>query len=216
MRRSAFCLLAIVAPIWGIATTSNAHASLIGTDVTFGTLFQQTATSRPVAISTTATVPVSATVVEFPSLAAFGVANNLGLFIVNAAVDITAQGLTQTFQNAGRGVFATAFENDGVYTFESSALVNITGAVVDPSSNLGLTNADLTFSGNQLFINYGGGESFGPNSRLQIDLVVQGGPTGIPVSTSVAEPDTLEIFGAGLCFIALIVSAGHWTLGRRG
>jgi hypothetical protein len=195
MRHYAIWLLAIVTPIEILAPNSKAHSSLIGTDVTFGTLFQQTATSMPVTVSTTATVPVSATAVEFPSLAAFGVANGLGLFIVNAAVDVTANGLTQTFQNAGSGVFATAFENDGVYTFESSALVNVVGAVVDPSSNLGLTNADLTFRGNELFINYGGGQSYNPNSRLQIDLVVEGGPT---TGTPVPEPSPIVVLGAGL------------------
>ena len=198
MRLANITLLSLVIPITVTVAAPEARPDLIGTEVSFGTLFQQTSTSAPVAVSTTATVTVSDTAVEFPSLAAYGIANNLGLFIVNGAVDVTANGLTETFTNAGSGRFATAFKNDAVYTFASSALVNITGAVVDPSSNLGLTNADLTFSGNQLFINYGGGGSYNPSSRLQIDLIVEGGPDGGTTPSPVPEPSTLLILGAGL------------------
>jgi hypothetical protein len=57
-----------------LAALPQAHASLIGTNVTFGTLFQQTSTSTPVVDSTTATEPVVPGVVTFPSLQAYGVA----------------------------------------------------------------------------------------------------------------------------------------------
>ena len=195
-------LLATAVSIVLITTVSEGRADLIGTEVSFGTFFQQTSTSSPVVISTTATMTVSPTAVEFPSLNDYGVANGLGLFIVDGAVDITANGLTQTYVNAGSGRFTTAFRNEGVYTFASSALVNITGAVINPSSNLGLTNEDLTFIGNQLFINYGGGESFNPNSRLQIDLVVEGGPNqnGVPVP----EPSTLALVSTSLIALGLL------------
>ena len=190
---------AIALPIMTLAAPPQAHADLIGTNVTFGTLYQQTSTSMPVVVSTTATEPVVLGEVTFPSLQAYGVSNNLGLFLVDGAVTVGADSLTETFANAGSGAFASAYKNDAVYTFESAALVNITGAVVDPISNLGLTDADLTFSGDQLFVNYGGGQSYDPNSILKIDLVVQGGPNGSPVP----EPSTwaMMLLGfAGLGF----------------
>lgn len=180
---------------------TDAHADLIGTQVTFGTLYQQSPNSSPVIVSTTASETVTPGVVTFPSLAAYGVTNHLGLYLVNAAVDVTGDGLTETFQNAGYGSFAGAYENDAVFTFSSAALVEITGAVIDPASNLGLTNADLTFSGGELFINYGGGESFNPDSLLKIDLVVQGGPGG---GTSVPEPSTLVILATALAGLVMV------------
>jgi hypothetical protein len=200
-------LASMVIPIMVmVAGSSTARADLIGTQVTFGTLFKTTSTSTPVVVSTTVGVTVSASTVEFPSLAAYGVANNLGLFLVNGAVDVTALGLTETFQNAGSGVFATAFANDAIYTFTASALVNIVGAVIDPISNLGLTDADLSFSGDQLFVNYGRGESYNPNSILKIDLVVQGGPNGggNGGGTTVPEPPALALLCGGLTVLGVI------------
>jgi hypothetical protein len=195
-------LIVIAVALVAMAAGFSARADLIGTQVTFGTLFKQTSASAPVVFSTTVGATVSASIVEFPSLSAYAIANNLGLTVVNGTVDVTALSLTETFQNAGSGVFATAFANDAVYTFTSAALVNIVGAVVNPISNLGLTNADLTFSGDQLFINYGGGQSFNPNSVLQIDLVVQGGPNG--TSAAAPEPATLALLGSGLMALCLI------------
>ncbi len=202
MRTSVTKLLTSAITLAIMFAGTDASADLIGTQVTFGTLYKQTSSSAPVTISTTVSETVSASTVEFPSLGAYGVANGFGLYLVNAAVDVTADGLTETFRNAGSGSFARAFANDGVFTFASSALVDITGAVIDPASNLGLTNADLTFSGDQLFINYGGGQSYNPNSVLKIDLVVEGGPNG---GASVPEPSAMVVLTAGLAALGLLV-----------
>jgi PEP-CTERM motif len=199
MRAIIATVSAIALPIMTLAAPPQAHADLIGTNVTYGSLFQQTSASMPVVLTTTATEPVVPGEVTFPSLRAYGLANNLGLFVVDGAVTVGPDSLTETFANAGSGPFASAFENDDVYTFESAALVNITGAVIDPISNLGLTDADLTFSGNQLFVNFGGGISYNPNSILKIDLVVQGGPRGSPVP----EPSTWAMMLAGFVGLGL-------------
>jgi PEP-CTERM motif len=208
MRAIIVGLSAVALPIMTLAAPLQAQADLIGTNVTFGTLYQQTSISMPVVVSTTATEPVVLGQVTFPSLQAYGVANNLGLFIVNAAVTVGQDSLTETFANAGSGFFASAYKNDAVYTFESAALVDITGAVIDPISNLGLTDADLTFSGDQLFVNYGGGQSYNPNSILKIDLVVQGGPNGSPVP----EPSTWAMMALGFAGLGL---AGYRTRRKR-
>jgi hypothetical protein len=79
---------AIALPIMTLAAPPQARADLIGTNVTYGSLYQQTSASMPVVVTTTATEPVVLGEVTFPSLQAYGVANSLGLFVVNGAVTV--------------------------------------------------------------------------------------------------------------------------------
>ena len=68
--------------------------------------------------------------------------------------------------------------------FDSSAIVDIVGAEIDSSlTTLGLVPSDISFIGNELFINVES-LSFNPTTFARINLVVQGGPTTIPVTHS--------------------------------
>ena len=190
------------------ALPHSAKADLIGSNVSLGSFYQQTSSSSPIALTTTATVPVNASSVEIPSVAAYEVVANLiqnNFSIRDNAIDIGATSINETFENTNTsGVFGTGYMNDLVFTFESAPLVDITGAVVDPSSTLGVTNADLSFEDNQLFVNYSG-VAFDPSSVLQIDLVVLGGPDN--AGTSVPEPASLILLATGI--IGMGVATRH-------
>ena len=67
MRLSWSGLLTIAVPFAVMVAGSEARADLIGTQVTFGTLFRETSTSAPVVVSTTVSETVSASTVTFPA-----------------------------------------------------------------------------------------------------------------------------------------------------
>lgn len=174
-----------------LLAAAHAHAGLIGTTLSLRTLAQATPTSPPINTAFERTVVVSEPAVEFPDVASLfnpgstpppGFANSL----VNTAINVGNDFITIDFDNVDTRFtnFASAFQNSYVFKFESAALVDIVGAELDASTNIGLDTSDLRFAGNELTVNF---ESlpFNRNSFARINLQVTGGPT------RVSEPATL-------------------------
>ena len=210
-----------------------AQASLIGTDLTLSTLAQSTATSAPVTTSFPRTVTVADPGVEYPDVASLfnpGVTVPPGFAssLVNIAIDAGADFITLNFANSAPFTqFATGYQNTYVFTFNSAAAVGINGATVDTAvTTLGLTNSDLSFAGDQLFVNVEN-LTFNPSTFARIDLNVSGGPAttpsiptppNMPVVTPdmpvvtpnmpVPEPGTLGVLAVGLIGLG-------WTRGLR-
>ncbi len=188
----------IAAAIAALITSVSSHAGLTNTQISLRTLAQATSTSPPITTSFERTVTVSDTLVEFPNVASLfnpgspvppGFANSL----VNVAIDVGNTFLTIDFANAAPFTrFASGFQNTYIFKFDSAAAVDIVGASVDPTvTTLGLTPTDVTFSGNELFVNV---ESlpFNPTTFARINLSVNGGPPPVP------EPSSYLLLGLGL------------------
>lgn len=190
-RNSRICGLGILGTVAVAVSVTQAHASLLGTQLTLGTIQQASSTSQPVS----GTFPRTATVVdpgvEYPdvnSLTNPGVRLPPGFdSVVNVAIDAGPDYITYNFANAGSGRFTTGFQNTYVFTFSDPSTVDLTSATVDPSTTLGLSNADLSVSGDQLFVNVSG-ISFNSSNFARIDLGVTGGPTGTSSPSSPSSP----------------------------
>ena len=197
LRRGVLALVLLLCAL----TSNPIQASLIGTDLSVQVVFKTSPTSPPVDIGFLTTARVVNPGIEFPDLSKTQQNNNTGYSIVPVSVDAGADFLKlQILPSAGSGFFAPTFFNGYVFTFSSAALADITGARIDPSTTLGITSPDVTFSGNNLFLNVEG-LTFNRSSFVRIDLTVVGGP---PQQTPVPEPGTLSLFGgaAGLLLLA--------------
>ncbi len=128
----------------------QSKAGLIGTELSLETLFQQNETSPTASISFLTTAIVTEPDVEFPRVADLEVDNPpFGLRLVNTAINIGDDFLEIDFDNAtGFPNFAPGFQNTYVFTFDSNAVVDITGASINTEvTTLGLAENDVTFLG---------------------------------------------------------------------
>ena len=181
--------------------SGSAHAGLVGTEASIRTIFQQTPTSEIVEIGVVDTQIVSPDVVEFPSLEDLEVtppptSSTNGL--VDVAIDINDDSLTIDFDNSSPFFrFASGVENTYELTFDSEALRAFVSANINPSTTLGLTASDVTFAGNQLFVNVEG-LPFDSSTFAQIDFEV------VPL------PPAVFMFGAA------IGGLGYWRRRQRG
>ena len=113
--------------------------------------------------------------------------------LVNTAIDVGDNYLEIDFDNTAPAArFASAFQNTYIFTFDSAAIVNITSATINASpTTLALASSDVTFLGNELFVNVEG-LSFNPATFVRIDLNATVEP---PPDPTVGEPTTLALLG---------------------
>ena len=182
----------IVGIVFGLAAQIS-QAALLGTTLSIETVFQQTSTDSADTIGFLTTATVVDPGVEFPSLASTQVINPpQGLQVVDVAIDAGDNFLEIDFDNVTLTSFAPAFFNGYVFTFSSTSAVTFTGATIDTSiTTLGLTQSDLTFTGDQLFVNVEG-LAFNTSTFARINLTSVGGPSPVPL------PAAGWLFGVGL------------------
>jgi hypothetical protein len=177
--------------------SASSYGGLVGTTLSYEAIYQSSPTSEISRIGTLTTAEVSATEVEFPMLGELDT-NVPGVYLVNASLDVGDNYLEFDYSNAGSGSFLAGHQNTVILTFNSAAAIAFTSAEVDYSvTNIALSNDDLTFIGNQLFINHGDGGSFNPSSFSRINL------------TTVPIPAAGWLFVAGLGMIGAISRKKH-------
>ena len=183
----------------------EAIAGLVGTDLSLSTLGQLTPTSQQFTSSFPRIARVDQTTVEFPDVSSLFNPNDpkpptFGS-LVNTWIDAGDNYIEIDFDSAGSGVFASAFQNTYIFLFSSQALATITGATINTSvTTLGLSQSDVQFAGNRLFVNVEG-LPFNPASFARIDLVVEGGPPPVP------EPGSLALLAIGVTTVLTLVKS---------
>ena len=147
--------------------------------------------SRPARLdihSDTVSAIVSETEVEYPNVNDFGITDTsvpgfpTPVTTVPVAIDAGADFLTIDFDNtAPFNRFVPAFQNTYIFTFESGIAPLITSAVIDTGvTTLGLVPEDITFAGNQLFVNVEG-LFFNTSTFARINLTASPGTTPVPL-----------------------------------
>ncbi len=185
------------------ALAQVSEAGLVGTEVMRESIFQSTASSPLNKLTLLNTITVKDPGVEIPSLKALQVSNPLGMHLVDTAIDIGDNFIEISFRNSAPDTsFAPGFFNGAIYSFHHSVAPSISGALIDRSvTTLGLSDSDVTFSGNTLSINVEG-LRFNTSTFARINLTVEGGPPApVPV------PAAVWLFGSG--------AAAIWGLNRR-
>lgn len=185
------------------AMTQISEAGLVGTEVMRESIFQSTASSPLNKLTLLNTITVRDPGVEIPSLKALQVVNPLGMHLVDTAIDIGDNFIEISFRNTAPDTsFAPGLFNGAIYTFSHAVAPSISGALIDRSvTTLGLSDSDVTFSGNKLSINVEG-LRFNTSTLARINLTVEGGPPApVPV------PAAVWLFGSGIAAI--------WGLHRR-
>ncbi len=185
------------------AVAQSGEAALIGTDVMFQSVFQATSTSPEFKLTSLNTVTVKEPGVEFPSLKALQVSNPSGLRLVDIAINIGDTFIDMNFTNSAPDFrFASGFRNGYKLTFDNAAMPSIRQALIDRTvTTLGLSDSDVTFSGNTLQVNV---ESlpFNTSTFARINLTVEGGPSPVPV------PAAAWLFGSGLAALVALKRSG--------
>jgi hypothetical protein len=160
-----------IAAVVFCALAQVSEAALIGTELGLQGIYQATSTSPVYSFTSLNTVTVREPGIEIPSTSALAVSNPTGLPVVNLSINAGNDFLDIGFANsAPYSLFASAYRNSYVFTFDSTAKPTISSAFVDPPlTTLGLTNSDLRFAGNTLEVNVHG-LSFNPSSFARIEL----------------------------------------------
>ena len=182
MGKNFFCSLTFTA---AMAMSLSAYASaisLVGTELKLDGLLQATPTSPTSTFTATVSAIVSETEVEYPNVNDFGItATSVPGFTtpittIPVSIDAGADFLTIDFDNTSPyGNFAPAFENTYIFTFADTVAPFITAAEIDTSvTTLGLTPDDISFSGNQLFVNVES-LSFNTSTFARINLTAEEG-----------------------------------------
>lgn len=190
-----------------LVVSSSAFAatfSLVGTELKLDGLLQATPTSPTSTFTATVSAIVSETAVEYPNVNDFGITNTsvpgfpAPITTVPVAIDAGADFLTIDFDNTSLSSFVPAFQNTYIFTFADIVAPLITEAEIDTSvTTLGLTPDDITFSGNQLFVN-AESLSFNTSTFARINLTAEAGVAHIPL------PAGLPLMVSGLIGIGLL------------
>jgi hypothetical protein len=170
------------------APAQSATFSLVGTELKLDGLLQATPTSPTSTFTATVSAIVSETEVEYPNVNDFGITDTsvpgfpTPVTTVPVAIDAGADFLTIDFGNtAPFNRFVPAFQNTYIFTFESGIAPLITSAVIDTGvTTLGLVPEDITFAGNQLFVNVEG-LFFNTSTFARINLTASPGTTPVPL-----------------------------------
>lgn len=187
MAALAFCALA-----------SASEAALIGTELSLETFYQATSSSALQTIGFLTTATVKEPGVEFPNLKALQVnSSSSGMQLVNVAINAGNNFIEIDFSNSAPStVFATGFRNGYEFTFDSSIAPSISSALIDRTvTTLGLSDDDVSFSGNKLAVNVEG-LRFNRATFARINLTSQGGPLSL-----VPIPAAAWLFGSGLAAV---------------
>lgn len=189
--------LAIAAVVF-CALAQVSEAALIGTELGFQVIYQETSTSQPIEVTSINTVTVGEPGVEVPHTNVVPVINPIGIPLVDLSINAGNDFIELGFANSAPfSLFAPAFRDSIVFTFDSVAKPTITSATIDPVTTLGLIPSDITFVGNKLEINTGRGLAFDPSTIVRIDLT----------STSpVPLPAAVWLFGAGLVSLGAVAN----------
>jgi hypothetical protein len=177
--------------------STHAYGGLVGSNISLRTLGQATASSTPAVTSFPNTVLVSQSEIEYPNVASLfnptspsipGFARSL----VNVAIDAGDNFITLDFKNAGSGRFASSYQNTYIFKFLNPNAITFASASINRSATtLGLSDSDVLFSGDELFINVES-LSFVPSTFVKIDLTSNGGTLPVPEPASYI----LAFFGA--------------------
>lgn len=204
MKNKLFGGLVFSASLVASSAAFAATVSLVGTELKLDGLLQATPTSPTSTFTATASAIVSETTVEYPNVNDFGITNTsvpgfpTPITTVAVAIDAGADFLTIDFDNTSLNVFVPAFQNTYIFTFADAVAPLITAAEVDTSvTTLGLAPEDITFSGNQLFVNV---ESlpFNTSTFARINLTAEAGVAPVPL------PAGLTLMLSGLMGIGLV------------
>jgi len=186
-----------------LSAGSASALSLIGSELKLRTEAQSTPTSQFFVTSFPASAIVSETQAEFPNVESLfdpsvGVPPGFANALVDVAIDAGADYLEIDFDNAGSGRYATGFKNTYVFTFTAPIALQITNAVIDPLTTLGLTADRVAFNGSELFVNVNGLQ-FNQNSFARLNLTtaaINPKPPIVPDPTAVPEPSSMLLLGS--------------------
>ncbi len=187
----------ILAGLLFVSISQASYAGLLGTNLSLDTVFQRTSTSPIINLSLPTTATVIEPGIEFPSVLALLVSNPDGLVLADTSINVGDDFLEIDFDNATNiSNFDAAIQNTYVFTFDSTAALSITSATIDTAvTTLGIIESDISFSGNQLFVNVEG-LSFDTSTFARINL----SSVDVPVPT----PATIILFLIGLTTLGFI------------
>ena len=179
-------LLAAGITALAILTHTGAQAAtvgLYGTSFTTQVQYQPTASDPRQAISFQDTSIVGANI-EFPNLANLQVDTNpFGLTVVPVSVNVGDDFIELDYSIAGSGSFAGGFFNGYMFQFDSGVPIEFQNASIEQGvTTLAVADSDLSFVGNQLFLNVGS-RSFNSGSFVRISAqAVEVAPVPLPAS----------------------------------
>lgn len=183
-------ILAISLCFFG-AQSQASVVGLDGTSLTTQVQFQPTEIAERRAISFSATATVGSSV-EFQNLADLEIASNtFGLFVVPVLVDAGNDFIELRYEPAGSGGFASGFFNGYLFQFDGGVPVAFQNAFIDTNvTNVSVTDEDLSFVGNQLFLDVA---SRSYNSSSVIRIAAEVAPVPLPA--------TLPLLFAGIAAV---------------
>lgn len=174
-----------------LVTLGLSHAAqggLLGTQVSLETVFQETLSDEPVALSFPEEFTVVDPGVEIPDVSVLEVPGSPSGIngLVETSIDVGNDFIEIDFDNVLSTRFASGIQNTYIFTFDGQAGLEFTEATIDSDvTTLGLEAEDVTFDGNKLLINVEG-LPFSTSTFVRVNL------------TTVPEPTSVGLFAATL------------------
>lgn len=199
--------LIAIPTVLALSSGSASALTLVGSELRYRGEVQRTLASELFVRTFPASAIVSESAVEFPSAASLFDPTSPDVpgfgATVNVSMDAGADFIEINYDNAGFGLYARGVQNTGIFTFTAPIALQITEAVVDPSTTFNGFFSDperVTFDGNELAINYQS-LPYNPNSFIRINL-----------ETAAAEPDLVSVPEPSTTFLL----AGLAVVGAAG